>query len=145
MSSTYTFILESPLTGTDTAESLTWNMDFLPPDHVAGRTCHLQLAVARPIYTVFDADEVAYAWQVEITNLNMPWNMITNSNVEETQLSKVLGFTSPFPYPCGPKVRTYISEGHQQLNFRISNPKAGVATLGKDLMFLVQLIIEPLT
>lgn len=121
-SATYTFTLPSPLADGATAVStLTWDVDFLPPENVSATNQYIQLYNAFELDNTTGVVELTKPLSVEILGFAQPFNMSTKAGTS-TGISRMIGFTGVSRSVYGPPILSYIPEGQQTIQIRLTSP-----------------------
>lgn len=121
-SGTYTFILPSLLADGATAVStLTWDVDFLPPENVSATNQYIQLYSAFELDNTTGVVDLTKPLSVEILGFAQPFNMSTKAG-SSTGMSRLIGFTGISRSVNGPPVLAYIPEGQQTIQIRLTSP-----------------------
>lgn len=137
---TSTFVLE--YTDTTNASSNVWEVDYYPTDTISGENVFMTMKNAvvnvanlpTPITTQIP-------FQIEILNLPQACGTITVKD-EDCKKSNHLGFVVTNQTTVeSPRILTYIPDGHQVLQFKITQVGSGTS-LQQGMVFVITLQLE---
>lgn len=133
---TSTFVLE--YTGATNASTYTWEMDYYPTDTISGENVFMTMKNA-----VVNVDNLTtqIPFQIEILNLPQPCGTITVKE-QDCKKSSHIGFIVTNQTTVeGPRILTYIPDGHQVLRFKITQIGSG-SNLQQGMVFVITLQLE---